>query len=451
MGWQFWFQTSAFLRRVALLRNEKSVKYQAQSVAPKLISYYFPVPYLCSMINTRQLFLQHVAQTSEAPLLLDIEYAEGMYLYDSDNTRYMDLIAGIGVSSLGHRHPAVLTAVRQQLDKYLHTMVYGEYVLAPQVALAKWLADHLPPSLDSTYFVNSGAEAVEGAMKLAKRYTHRSQIIACRNAYHGSTQGAASLNSDDYFTQAYRPLLPDIHHISYNIEADIAQITTRTAAVIVETIQAESGIYPPVPGYLEALRARCTQVGALLILDEIQAGCGRTGYLWAFEAFGIVPDILLLAKGFGGGMPIGAFVANRQMMQVLTHNPVLGHITTFGGHPVNCAAALATMQTLTAGTLIADVAAKEQLFRALLRHPNIRAVRSAGLMMAVELDSFDQVLSVIKYCLAHGIITDWFLFNSRCLRIAPPLVITEADIRTACQIIVAGIENAAIPRPPYRV
>jgi acetylornithine/succinyldiaminopimelate/putrescine aminotransferase len=393
------------------------------------------------MLSQRQLFLRHLAQTSDAPLMLEIDRAEGMYLFDTAGKRYMDLIAGIGVSALGHRHPSVVKAIQTQLDKYLHTLVYGEFVLAPQVQLATLLSQNLPKSLDSVYLTNSGTEATEGAMKLAKRFTGRSQIIAARNAYHGSTQGAMSLNSDEYFTQAYRPLLPDIEWITFNGFNDIEKITSRTAAVIIETVQAESGIFTPQKEYLEKLKKRCEEVGALLILDEIQAGMGRTGSLWAFQQYNVVPDVLLLAKGLGGGMPIGAFIASNIIMHTLTHEPVLGHITTFGGHPLSSAAALATLQTLLETDLIAQVLKKELLFKKLLVHPQIKAVRSAGLWMAVELESFDILQSVIQACLKKGLITDWFLFNNRSLRIAPPLIITEEEINWACAIILQALNE----------
>lgn len=394
-------------------------------------------------MNLRQLFLQHVAQTSEMPLALEIARAEGVYLYDTSGKAYLDLIAGIGVSSLGHRHPKVVQAIHNQTEKYLHTMVYGEFVLSPQVQLAKLLTDQLPLELDSVYFTNSGTESTEGAMKLAKRFTNRAEIIACKNSYHGSTQGAASLMYPKDFTQGYHPLLPGIRHIGFNEVADLQTITYKTAAVIVETVQAEAGIYPPKNDYLRQLRQRCAETGTLLILDEIQTGYGRTGTLWAFEQYGIVPDILLLAKGMGGGMPIGAFIASQEIMQVLTHNPVLGHITTFGGHPVSCAAALATLETLLESDFIQQVPTKERLFKTLLRHPAIIEIRSAGLMMAVELPSFDFVQSVIQICLEQGVLTDWFLFNSRCLRIAPPLIIRESEIQFACEVIIKAIKRVS--------
>ena len=391
-------------------------------------------------MNLRQLFLQHLAQTSAFPLALEIERAEGMHLHDVEGKAYLDLIAGIGVSSLGHRHPAVVQAVKDQLDRYLHTLVYGEFILAPQVRLAELLAQNLPDPLDSVYFVNSGTEATEGAMKLVKRYTNRPEIVACKKAYHGSTQGAASLMWPKDFTQAFHPLLPGIRHIEYNCEWCLQRITEQTAGVVVETVQGEWGVRPPHGQYLKALRKRCDEVGALLIFDEIQAGYGRTGTLFAFEQYDVIPDILLLAKGMGGGMPIGAFVASRAIMQALSENPILGHITTFGGHPVCCAAGLATLQTLLQEDYIAQVKTKEKLFRELLQHPAIHEVRSAGLWLAVELEDFDFIQQVIKICLERGLITDWFLFNNRSLRIAPPLIISEEEIRWACNVILDAID-----------
>ena len=392
-------------------------------------------------MHTRQLFLQHLAPTSPSPLMLEIDRAEGMYLYDPQGKAYLDLIAGISVSNLGHRHPRVIAAIQRQLDRYLHTLVYGEYVLDPQVQLAKLLADQLPSPLESVYFVNSGTEATEGAMKLAKRYTGRAEIVACKRAYHGSTQGAASLMWPKDFTQAYHPLLPGIYHIEFNCERCLEKITEKTAAVVVETVQAEWGVRKPTRDYLQKLRARCTEVGTLLILDEIQVGFGRTGSLFAFEQYGIVPDILLLAKGMGGGMPIGAFVASRELMQVLSHDPILGHITTFGGHPVCCAAALANLQTLLDTPYVSEVKAKEALFHDLLQHPKILEVRSAGLLMAVDLGSFEAVMHTIRHCLERGLISDWFLFNTESVRIAPPLIIGEEEIRWACEVILESLDE----------
>lgn len=393
------------------------------------------------MPGLRQLFLKHLAPTSAFPLLIEIEKGEGVYLYGPKGERWLDLISGIGVSGLGHAHPVIKKAVKDQVDKYLHTMVYGEYVMAPQVELATVLTSQLPEHLNSVYYVNSGSEATEGAMKLAKRYTGRREIIACENAYHGSTHGAASLMSPKDFTRAYHPLLPGIKNIKFNIDADLSTITEKTACVIVETVQGESGIHPPKNDYLKKLRQRCTEVGALLVLDEVQAGFGRTGSLFAFEQYGITPDILLLAKGMGGGMPIGAFVANKEVMNVFSHDPILGHITTFGGHPVSCAAGLANIKYLLRTDYIQQVPAKADLFRQLLIHAQIKEIRNAGLMIAVELDSFEAVEKVIKYCLANGLIVDWFLFNSHSIRIAPPLIITEDEIRWACGVLLAALDR----------
>ena len=374
-------------------------------------------------------------------MMLEIERAEGSFLFDRSGKAYLDLIAGVSVSVLGHRHPVVVEAVKTQADRYLHTLVYGEYVLSPQVQLAELLARHLPGPLDSVYFVNSGSEATEGAMKLAKRFTGRAEIIACREAYHGSTQGAASLMSPKFFTQAFHPLLPGIRHIDFNSEIGLEKITSKTACVILETVQAEAGVRLPQNNFLEKLRQRCSDVGALLVLDEIQAGYGRTGTLWAFGQYGIVPDILLLAKGMGGGMPIGAFVASKDVMDSLSFEPPLGHITTFGGHPVCCAAALATLKFLTESDLIQKVKEKEALFRQLLTHPAIREVRSAGLLMAVEIGEFEILRKVILECLENGVVTDWFLFNDRSLRIAPPLTISEEEIRLACRVVNEAVEK----------
>ena len=388
-------------------------------------------------------FLRHVAQTSPAPMGLEIAGGEGVYLIDTAGKRYLDLIAGIGVSALGHNHPAVVEAVQKQAGTYMHTLVYGEFVLGPQVELATLLCSKLPAGLDNVYFTNSGTEAVEGAMKLAKRATGRAEIVSATHAYHGSTQGAASLMWPKDFTRAFHPLLPGISHLEFNDDAGLELITHRTAAVVLETVQAEWGIRKPRPEWLQAVARRCRETGTLLILDEIQAGMGRTGTLFAFEQYGVVPDILLLAKGFGGGMPLGAFVAGREVMETLTNNPVLGHITTFGGHPVSCAAGLAALRTLIdQPALIAAVKDKEALFRKHLVHPRILDVRSAGLWMAAELSGFDEIRRVIARCLERGLITDWFLFNERSLRIAPPLTISEAEIEWACGVLLESLGDA---------
>ena len=392
-------------------------------------------------MNQRQLFLRHVAQTSFSPLGLSISKAENIYLYDQEGKEYIDLISGIGVSGLGHRPKPVQEAIESQLNKYWHTLVYGEYILSPQVQLATLLAEQLPEHLNSTYFVNSGSEATEGAMKLAKRVTGRPEIISCTRAYHGSTQGSASLMSPTEFTQPYHPLLPGIRHIDFNCSYCLNKISGQTAAVIVETVQAEWGVRKPSQGFLSDLRQRCTEMGALLIFDEIQVGYGRTGSLFAFQQYEVEPDILLLAKGMGGGMPIGAFISGKDKMDHFAFNPPLGHISTFGGHPVSCAAGLATLQTLLETNHIKQVKEKEQRFLQRLRHPKIKDIRSAGLLMAVELKDFDQVQKAIQYCLANGLITDWFLFNERSLRIAPPLIITMDQIDEACDILVQAIDQ----------
>jgi len=396
------------------------------------------------MPSLRQLFLDHLAPTSEFPLLLEIEKAEGVYLYDTANKQYIDLIAGIGVSSLGHRHPNVVEAIKNQTDKYLHTMVYGEYVLSPQVELATYLSSLLPFNLNSVYFTNSGAEATEGAMKLAKRYTGKYEIIAAKNAYHGSTQGAASLMSDPFFNQAYRPLLPGIDFIEFNNFDDINKINHQTAAVILEPVQAENGIHVPNENYLSAIRKKCDETNTLLIFDEIQTGCGRTGKMFAFEHYNVVPDILLLAKGLGGGMPIGAFISSKEIMQSFSKNPLLGHITTFGGHPVSCSAALATLQTIQNQSIYKTVPSKTELFIQLLQHPLIKEVRYLGMMMAIELESFEIVQKVINSCLKKGVIIDWFLFNNKSLRIAPPLIISDQEIKTACQKIIESMNEVLV-------
>ncbi|SDX66942.1 aspartate aminotransferase family protein [Hymenobacter psychrophilus] len=394
------------------------------------------------MLTPRQLFLRHQAQTSDFPLLLEIERAEGVYMYAPDGTRYLDLISGIGVSNVGHRHPRVLAAIQGQLDKYLHLMVYGEVVQAPPAQLAQALTATLPARLDNVFFTNSGTEAVEGALKLAKRHTGRTGLISCHNAYHGSTHGALSITGSEGFKNAFRPLLPDVRHIRHNHFDDLQLITEHTAAVVIETVQGEAGVRVPAPGYLPALRQRCTEVGALLILDEIQCGFGRTGTFWAFEQFGIEPDILLTAKGMGGGMPIGAFIAPQAIMAGFKTDPILGHCTTFGGHPVSCAASLATLRVIQEENLLAGVEAKAARFREKLVHPTIREVRNCGLLMAVEFDSFAVLKPLIDRALwDQHLLTDWFLFCDNSLRIAPPLTITMEQIEEACAGLLEAISN----------
>ena len=389
--------------------------------------------------DTRRLFLRHVAQTSPNPLGLEIVRAEGCKLYDRSGKVYLDLIGGISVCNTGHRHPQVVQAVKDQADRYLHLLVYGELVQSPQVEYATLLAAHLPGTLDSVYFTNSGAEATEGAMKLAKRITGRPEIVAFHQSYHGSTQGALSVMGDEYWRNAFRPLLPGIRHVAFNSEEALEVITDRTACVIAETVQAERGVYGPDKRWMESLRRRCDETGALLILDEIQTGFGRTGTFWGFERYGIEPDIVLLGKALGGGLPMGAFIAGRESMWALTGDPVLGHITTFGGHPLCCAAGMASMKVLLESGWIGEVPLKEALFRSRLVHPSIRAVRSCGLLIAVEFDSWETNKRVIDACVAGGVLTDWFLFAPMCLRIAPPLSISLGEIEEGCRKILEAL------------
>lgn len=387
-------------------------------------------------MNQRELFLRHVGQTSTAPLALEIVKAKGCILTDCNDNTFLDLIGGISVANIGHGHPKVIEAIHKQLDAYMHIMVYGEFVEAPQVQYAVALAQHLPASLNTVFFTNSGAEAVEGAMKLVKRATNKTKMIACENSYHGSTQGALSIMGSEYWRNAFRPLLPDILHLQYNSEELISLIDEQTACVILETVQAEAGIITPSKRWLQAVRQKCTQTGTLLVLDEIQTGFGRTGKLWGFEHFDVVPDILLLGKALGGGMPLGAFVANKELMLELTDNPVLGHISTFGGHPVSCTAGLAAFEILIEDNLIQTVKEKEALFLSLLKHEKIKAVRSWGLLMAVAFDSFDTNKKIIDSLIDKGVLTDWFLFASNCFRICPPLTISKVEIENICAIII---------------
>ncbi len=393
------------------------------------------------MINYRQLFQQHLAQTSDFPLMMEIERAEGVYLYAPDGKDYIDLISGIGVSNVGHRHPAILKAMQEQMDKYLHVMVYGELVQAPQVLLAEALAATLPAPLKVCYLVNSGSEAVEGALKLAKRYTGRFELISCFNAYHGSSQGALSVCGSERFKRAYRPLLPGVKHIHYGLIEDLELISTKTAAVIIETVQGEAGVRTASAAYWQALRQRCDETETLLIIDEIQVGFGRTGSFWAFEQYGIVPDILVCAKGMGGGMPIGAFIAKTEIMDVLRRNPILGHITTFGGHPLSAAASLATLKIIQDENLAAQAHEKAAMFKQELQHPFIRQIRNSGLLMAIEFSSFEVLKPIIDRALLAGVLTDWFLYCDNSMRIAPPLTISKKEIRQACQRILSILDN----------
>lgn len=382
------------------------------------------------MLTNRQLFFQHIALPSEKPLALEIVKAEGIYMYDVNDTKYVDLVSGISVNNIGHRNPQVIEAIKKQLDDYMHLMVYGEIIQSPQVKLAEKLSQNLPESLESVYFVNSGSEAIEGALKLAKRYTGRSEIIAFKNAYHGGTHGALSILGNEELKYAFRPLLPDIRHLNYNSFDDLDQITDKTACVVIEPIQAEAGIILPKDGYLKALRRKCNDCGTVLVYDDIQMGFGRTGKLFSFELEGIIPDIICLAKGMGGGMPIGAFISSKEMMLTLTNNPALGHITTFGGHPVCCAAALANLEFILENQLAENANAKGQLFIDLLKDlPNVKEIRGSGLMLAVEMETPEQNNKVVNLLLENHLIVDKFLFNDRAFRIAPPLIITQTEIK----------------------
>ena len=394
-------------------------------------------------IPQRQLFLHHIAQTSSAPLLLEVERAEGISLYGPHGQRTIDLISGISVCNLGHSHPAIVEAVCQQARQYMHLMVYGEIVQTPQVQLAALLATQLPPQLDTVYFVNSGSEATEGALKLAKRHTGRHKIISCAKAYHGSSHGALSVMGDEFFKQAYRPLLPGVGFIRFNEIEDLQKIDRDTAAVIIEPVQGEAGIVIPKDGYLQALRARCTETGTLLIFDEVQTGFGRTGKMFAFQHWGVVPDIINFAKGFGGGMPLGAFVASQEIMLCLSYNPVLGHITTFGGHPVSCAAGLAMLTTLISQPeLIHSAQSKGQIFiDRLSTHPLVKSVHGVGLFLAAELESIELRERFMREALVQGLLADQFLYREDCVRIAPPLVISENEIHEACDIIIRVLDG----------
>ncbi len=389
------------------------------------------------MISQRQLFLNHLAQTSPEPLALEIVRAEGEFLFDVAGKKYVDLISGISVSNVGHRHPKVVQAIQEQLEKYMHLNVYGEYIQAPQIKLAGKIAQLLPPTLNSCYFTNSGAEAIEGALKLAKRITGRSELISFENAYHGSTQGALSIMGNEYFKTAFRPLLPGTRILRYNNFDDIKLITTATACVVIEPIQGEAGAIVPLDGFLEAIRKRCDETGTLLIFDEIQTGFGRTGKLFGFEHSNAIPDIIVFAKGLGGGMPIGTFVSSRENMQTLTENPVLGHITTFGGNAVCCAAALATIETIQEENLVDGTAEREKIILETLKHPAIKTLRGKGLMYAALLEDSEKVKVVIQKAVKKGVITDWFLFCDHALRIAPPLNIDKTVLEESCKIIVS--------------
>jgi acetylornithine/succinyldiaminopimelate/putrescine aminotransferase len=393
------------------------------------------------MISNRQMFLRHVAQTSESSLQFEIERAEGIFFYDTSGKAYIDLVSGVSVSALGHAHPVVVKAVKDQAERYMHTMVYGEFVQSPQVAYAEWLVKRLPQGLDNVYFVNSGSEAIDGAMKLAKRSSGRAEIFAFNKAYHGSTHGAMSILGDALARSGYLPLLPGIKHICFNKEEDLSLIHEGVAAVVLEPIQAEAGIIEPAGGFLAKVRLRCNEVGALMILDEIQTGMGRTGKLMAFEHFDVVPDILCLAKSFGGGMPLGAFVASKELMSKLTYDPPLGHITTFGGHPVSCAAGLTAQKVIEEEGLMEHALKMEQRYRTALKHPLIRSIRGKGLFLAVVLDKEVNIGRFIARAFENGLVIDQFLFSNDSFRIAPPLIISKKEVDETINRIMAILDS----------
>jgi len=387
-------------------------------------------------MSLSQSFYEHQAQTTDSPYGIEVESAEGIYIYDTSGKRYMDLISGVAVSNIGHRHPKVVKATKRQLDKYMHVMVYGEYIQKPQAELAEKLTSLLPDSLNCLYPVNSGTEANEAALKLAKRITGRTELISFNNSYHGNTHGSLSVTGNEHKKFRARPLLPDVKFIEFNTISDLSQITTKTAAVIIEPIQGDAGLRIPSQEFMTSLRDKCTATGAQLIFDEIQTGFGRTGPLFAFEHFNVIPDILTIAKGMGGGMPIGGFISSEEKMALLRNNPMLGHITTFGGHPVCCAAALANIQVIEEENLLDSVAAKGQLFRELLeKNSLVTEVRQIGLMLAIELDNFETVQKVVRNCLERGVIGFWFISCNNSFRLAPPLTISKIEIREACKII----------------
>lgn len=397
---------------------------------------------ICQMKFDEDVFRHRLAQTSPFPFGITIERAEGSYLYSPDGKRYCDMISGIGVSNIGHRHPKVVQAIKDQVDKHLHVMVYGEYIQSAPNLLAAKLTSQLPTALSCCYFVNSGTEANEGALKLAKRYTGRTEIVSFKNSYHGSTHGSLSVSGNEKKKIAFRPLLPDVRFIEFNKAEELQNITHHTACVIMETIQGDAGVRIPTGSFMRALRQRCTETGTLLILDEIQCGMGRTGKLFAFEHFGIVPDILTVAKAFGGGLPIGAFISSEEKMKTFTFDPMLGHITTFGGNPVCCASALATLEVIEQENLLRQAEEKGQLIESLLQHPHIKEIRRIGLMFAVDFDSEERVNRIVQYAREHGVILYWFLSNPNSLRIAPPLTISTDEIEAACSVIQEAIENS---------
>lgn len=388
------------------------------------------------MVSQKQLFLQHVGQTSPSPLAIEMVKAKGIYLYDKYGKKYIDMVSGVSVSNLGHLHPKIVEAVQKQAETYMHLMVYGEFIQSPQVEFAQLLSSQLPENLESVYYVNSGSEANEGAIKLAKRYTGRYEVIACRNAYHGSTQSLISLMSNKSFSRAFRPLIPNVRHIDFNNEEDLEHISERTACVIVEPIQGEAGILPPQNDYLLKLRNKCNETGTMLILDEIQTGFGRTGSLFAFQKYGIEPDIFTIAKAMGGGMPIGAFVSSKEIMNSLTFNPALGHITTFGGHPVSAAAALAGLKILLEEGFIEEVNKKGKFIIDKIKHPEIKSCRGEGLYYSVELQNKEKADKFITKAVENGIISDRFLYNNTRFRISPPLTISYDELQEIADAVI---------------
>jgi acetylornithine/N-succinyldiaminopimelate aminotransferase len=394
------------------------------------------------MTNERQFFIDHLGQTTPFPFLIEVERAEGAYIYDKKGKSYLDMIAGVAVNNIGHRHPKVVAALTAQLQKHLHVMVYGEFIQDAQQALVRELLSVLPATLDGVYVVNSGTEAIEAALKLAKRVTGRTELIAFKGSYHGSTHGAMSVSANEIKKIAFRPLLPDVRFLSHNEIVELAQITVRTAGVIIETVQGDAGVRRPSAAFLQALRARCTEVGALLILDEIQCGMGRTGTMFAFEQFGVVPDILTLGKALGGGMPIGALVAAQQYLNQFTHAPMLGHITTFGGHPMVCAAAAATLAVLRTEINWVQLEERAAAFAAqITAHPAVREHRRVGAMFAFDLASAEEVEKVVNYCLEQGLITFWFLSHPHSFRLSPPLNLEQEDWEFASQVIISALER----------
>jgi len=394
------------------------------------------------MLTNRQIFLQFLSQTSPTPLMLEIVRAEGIFMIGPDGTKYMDLISGVSVSNVGHCHPQVVKAIKEQADKYLHLMVYGEIIQSPQVKYAERLIGLLPPELNSCYFVNSGSEAVEGAMKLAKRFTGRSRIFSFNNSYHGSTQGALSVQGSELYRNSFRPLLPDVFQLDFNDVHSLNRIDKNTACVIVEPVQAEAGIIMPENNFLSELKSKCRATGALLIFDEIQTGFGRTGSLFALNKFNVVPDILLLAKALGGGMPLGAFISSTEIMNSLVSNPVLGHITTFGGHPVCCAAGLASLDIIINENLVESCSSKSAVFKSELKHPLIAEIRGEGLLLAVKLKKPGYIKYVISHAPDYGLILDYFLFCNDAFRIAPPLTISYGEISLACTQLIKLLDDA---------